>query len=100
MPRRPVGGAEARGELELTTEGAGVVLGVSAARVRQFIRDGRLRARRFGRDWMIGRSEVARFSSEPRERTGRPKKSLRIQNDLASIGDARQPGGGRERTRR
>lgn len=80
-------GAEAVGgqRKELTTSETAVLLGVTPARVRQFIGEGRLPARRFGRDWLIRKIDAERFASQPRRRTGRRSKSLRIRKDFARV---------------
>lgn len=65
-----------QGSRDLTTPEVAELLGVSAARVRQFILDDRLRARRVGRDWLIRRADADRFARQPRPRTGRPRKVL------------------------
>jgi excisionase family DNA binding protein len=46
-------------------------LGVSGARVRQYIAQGRLAARKFGWQWLITRAEFERFAAIPRP-TGKP----------------------------
>jgi len=57
----------------LSVQEVAEVLGVSERRVLQFREEGRLRgSRRFGKSWAIQRSEVERFSKEPRS-PGRPK---------------------------
>jgi len=48
-------------------------LGLSADRVYQFCRSGRLPARRFGRQWLIESADLAEFARIPRE-IGRPTK--------------------------
>ena len=62
---------------ELTTAQAGRALGFSAARVRQLIAAGRLRANRPGRDYILTSAEVRRFSRMPKLRPGRPRNPLR-----------------------
>jgi len=56
----------------MTTTEAAEILGVSQARVRQLILAGRLPAIKHGRDWMIKRSELLRFTKLIRT-PGRPK---------------------------
>ena len=52
-------------------------LGVSTERVLQFIRIGRLKAVKAGRDYFVLSSDLSNFEVIPRIRTGRPaKKSL------------------------
>ncbi len=48
---------------------AAVLLGVTAATLRQQIAKKRLRARRLGRDWYVSADEVARYR---RESSGKP----------------------------
>jgi excisionase family DNA binding protein len=61
-----------RKNCSLTVAEAAALLGVSKNRVGTFIRDKRLRARRFGaKNYMIERAEVERFGRIPR-RAGRP----------------------------
>lgn len=60
-----------------TTEAAGI-LKVSPGRVRQFVADGRLPARKRGRDNFVTRSDVERLAREltedaPRKRGPKPK---------------------------
>lgn len=56
----------------MTTVEAGKRLGVGTQRVRDLIENGRLKAQKYGRDWMIEESEVASFK---RGKPGRPKKN-------------------------
>lgn len=42
--------------------------------VREWLRDGRLRGERMGHSWLITERELERFSHNPPERRGRPKK--------------------------
>ncbi len=49
----------------LNTFQAGEILGVSAQRVLALIRDGRLPARKVGRDWLIVRSDLDKFQKRP-----------------------------------
>jgi hypothetical protein len=60
------------GEIWLTTSDASAVLGVSAERVRQYCRAGRL-GQRIGRNYLIRQSDARKFSPLP---TGRPPKVL------------------------
>jgi excisionase family DNA binding protein len=55
----------------LTTNGAAERLGVSPARIRRLVLDGRLPAEKFGRDLVINESDVAAFE---RRKAGRPPK--------------------------
>lgn len=56
----------------ITTAQAAEILGVSAARVRQLIGEGRLEAVKLGRDLFVKKEDVIHFAAEPRVRTGRP----------------------------
>lgn len=58
----------------LTTKEAAQYLGVTPARVRQFISEGRLKSKKQGRDHLIAEEDIKQFSDLPRERTGRPTK--------------------------
>lgn len=55
----------------MTTDEVAERLGVSAARVRQFVAQGRLEADRSGRALLFEKSEVERFARRDRK-TGRP----------------------------
>jgi len=70
-PRKP--GARFPTTSVLTTTEAAHVLGVSSARVRQLIADGRLAAARLGRDYLIEAADVRTLSLLLR-RPGRPRK--------------------------
>jgi len=59
----------------ITTSEAAKVLGVSPARVRQLVLEGRLTGKKVGRDLLFDPNEVESFSHLPRKITGRPKKS-------------------------
>lgn len=56
--------------MKTVAEAAGL-LNVTERRVRQFIEEGQLPARKFGRDWMIEDADLETFASKER-RTGRP----------------------------
>lgn len=61
----------------LTTEQAAKYLGVSRIRVLAFIKDGRLKAERAGRAWLIHSSDLEKFAKEPRPegwQKGKPRK--------------------------
>lgn len=60
------------GDWLTTTEVAGV-LGLSRRRVQKLVKDGRIPARRVGRDYLVLRADVARFADSPRPPAGRPK---------------------------
>jgi excisionase family DNA binding protein len=63
-------------EKHLTIEECAVRLSVSPERVRQFVREGRLKAERIGaRLLVVLESELKAFQKLPRERTGRPPKA-------------------------
>jgi len=55
----------------LTTKEAAAVLGVTPARIRQLVLEGKLPAEKFGRDLMIKESDLAKVSDRP---MGRPTK--------------------------
>lgn len=59
---------------QMTTQEAAHYLGVSASWVRKLIRENRLMGQRYGRDYLIERSELERFLEVPRLKTGRPPK--------------------------
>ena len=67
LPRavRSASRATTRSRMDLTTNQAAAELGVSAQRVRQYIAEGRLRARRIGRDYLVDSESVAAFSPRP-----------------------------------
>lgn len=56
-----------------TTDGAARLLGVSRARVRSFIKDGRLTAEKRGRDYMIQEAHLEEFAADGRRPVGRPR---------------------------
>jgi excisionase family DNA binding protein len=58
----------------LTTDEAGVRLGVSAQRVRQFIESGRLPAERYGDIWLIRPADLACVGER---KPGRPRGQAR-----------------------
>lgn len=49
----------------LTTEQAGEALGVTRQRVLVLIREGRLPARKVGRDWLIAPEDIKGFEKRP-----------------------------------
>jgi excisionase family DNA binding protein len=51
--------------MDLTTNQAAAELGVSAQRVRQYIAQGRIRARKLGRDYLVDSESVAAFRPRP-----------------------------------
>ena len=60
----------------LTTRQAAEILGVTQERVRQFVREDRIPVRLLEPIILIARLDLEEFEKLPRERTGRPKKSL------------------------
>ena len=48
---------------DLTTEQAAALLGYTAQHTRLLIREGRLRAEKFGRDWVIPRESISRYQT-------------------------------------
>ncbi len=61
----------------ITTEQAAELLGVSRIRILAFIKDGRLKAEKAGRAWLILKSDLDFFSKQPRPqgwRKGRARK--------------------------
>lgn len=57
----------------MTTQEAADYLGMTRQRVGVLIRDGRIKARRHGRDWWIEKRDLDAFDQRPRQ-TGRPRK--------------------------
>lgn len=58
----------------LTTKEAGVALGISTRRVRQLIAEGRLPAKKVGRDYVI---DPRGLKAVENRQTGRPKKTAK-----------------------
>ncbi|MGH7991055.1 MAG: helix-turn-helix domain-containing protein [Limisphaerales bacterium] len=56
----------------LTTAEVARKLGISQPRIRRFILDKRLKAKKLGRDWMVELEEAERFRREGRLPRGRP----------------------------
>ena len=54
-----------------TTAEAAKMLGVSPARVRQFVLAGRIKAQKLGRDLLITEKEINRFNRTDRDRRRR-----------------------------
>lgn len=50
----------------MTLTDAAAILGVTAATLRQQIANGKLRARKVGRDWQVPPREVERYGRESR----------------------------------
>ncbi len=63
----------------LTTEAAALILGVSQARIRKLIKDGRLPAKKRGRDLLLQESDVQLFADYGRKNVGRP-----VENDCVN----------------
>ena len=57
-----------------TTEAAGV-LGITPRTIQRHIKEGHLKAKRYGRDYLIEDQELERFQRE-RRRRGRPEKVI------------------------
>lgn len=58
----------------ITVAEAAEIVGVTPARVRQLIREGRLPAESVGPIWLLRRGQVTTFARKPRP-NGRPKQS-------------------------
>jgi len=56
----------------LNTTEAAELLGISVRRVQALIKEGKIRAERMGRDWLISRSAIARVRTYGK--AGRPPK--------------------------
>lgn len=61
----------------VNTAEAAEILGVSSARIRQFIKEGRLMSLKLGRDHLIESIVLQQFAASGRKKTGRPQKGLR-----------------------
>ncbi len=66
--------ANYRAELEavISAEEAGAILGVGSERAKQFCREGRLAAKRIGRDWIVSRraaEDLAKIDRPPIPKT-------------------------------
>ena len=62
-----------------TTQSAARYLGVTPARVRQLILEGRLTSEKYGRDHLISESDLKTYMATARKNPGRPRKnSLRV----------------------
>lgn len=62
----------------LTTQDAAARLGITPGLVAKYIRQGRLRATRFGRDWKIEAEDLEQFAATERPKgwpKGRPRKA-------------------------
>ncbi|MES9944377.1 MAG: helix-turn-helix domain-containing protein [Candidatus Thiodiazotropha sp.] len=60
-----------------TTEDAAKYLGVTPARVRQFIAEERLESEKYGRDHMIKEVDLTDFAKHGKKKRGRPKKDVK-----------------------
>ncbi len=58
---------------EITTKEAADKLGVKVRQIQNLIKQGRLPARKFGRDWVINEEDLLLVKDRPI--TGRPKKN-------------------------
>ncbi|MGB8248269.1 MAG: helix-turn-helix domain-containing protein, partial [Chlorobium sp.] len=65
-----------------TTEEAAHYLGVSSARIRQYILEERLQTDKSGRDHLIAESVLAEFARFGRKKVGRPFHELYNPNTL------------------
>jgi excisionase family DNA binding protein len=72
------------GKLISTSEAAKILL-VSPARIRQIISSGRLASKKVGRDHVIEVTDLEAYRSEPKEKTGRPKKILARAKETGKI---------------
>jgi excisionase family DNA binding protein len=62
------------GDAWITPHEASLILGVTAARVRQLVRDGALPGQQKGRFYLIRRRDVEKFGKLPRGVPGRPRR--------------------------
>lgn len=58
----------------IATAEAAKILGVSAQRVRDLARAGRIEGKKHGRDWLVGLASINEYKNRPETR-GRKKKS-------------------------
>ena len=56
-----------------TTETAAEFLGVTAARVRQLILEGRLKSEKYGRDHLIQEPDLQVYTAVGKKKPGRPR---------------------------
>jgi site-specific DNA-methyltransferase (adenine-specific) len=57
-----------------TTESAAEFLQVTPARVRQLIREGRLKSEKYGRDHLIQEPELRWYTETGKKKPGRPRR--------------------------
>jgi len=60
--------------MELTAKQVAQELGVSMSFVARLCRNGKLKARKLGRDWFIDPASVEAYKNAPKDKGGRPKK--------------------------
>ncbi len=60
-----------------TTEAAAEFLGVTPARIRQLILEGRILSEKYGRDHLIQEAVLKKYIAEGKKIPGRPKNSFR-----------------------
>jgi site-specific DNA-methyltransferase (cytosine-N4-specific) len=58
-----------------TTENAAEYLGVTPARVRQLIMEGRLKSQKYGRDHLIQEVDLQGYTAGGKKKPGRPGKN-------------------------
>jgi excisionase family DNA binding protein len=58
----------------LTTKQVAAVLGIAARTVKDYCRTGRLKATKYGRDWLINERDLDEYRQSPKS-LGRPRKS-------------------------
>lgn len=62
-----------------TTESAAIYLGVTPARIRQLIIEGRLKSEKYGRDHLIQEIYLKEYVTKGRNKRGRPRiNNLRV----------------------
>lgn len=58
-----------------TSESAANYLGVTPARVRQLIMDGRIKSEKYGRDHLIEEYQLKEYIANGKKKSGRPRKN-------------------------
>lgn len=58
-----------------TSESAAKYLGVTPARVRQLIMEGRLKSEKYGRDHLIKELDLKEYIAGGKKKSGRPRKN-------------------------